>query len=351
MQKTNNIVSYYFINIIIWIVAYFLLSLLQFENNTLSISQILNYSIWSGVFIGFFWGSIFKINIFIRNKLPNYFTRVTFIVITITTSAFMLAFFLYFLNQFIDLKKIPDSLNQLHQFYRSRVFIVLLTHAFIVALLYQFVYEMDKKLGQGVLLNFLLGKYINPREELRAFLFIDLKSSSFYAEKLGHFKYSKLAQDCFNHLSGAVIKNKAQIYQFVGDEVVLTWKVNKHFNPNYCIQCFLDFTNKLNSKKEYYYENYKLLPVFKAGIHIGKVMVTQVGQPKSEIAYHGDAINIASRIQGLCNKYKAKLLLTSDFIKLLNPENQHLKNISSLGRVSLKGKESPVNLHQLNIKI
>jgi len=44
---------------------------------------------------------------------------------------------------------------------------------------------------------------------------MDLKSSTYYAEQLGHFKYSRLIQDCFNDLSASVLKNKAQIYQFV----------------------------------------------------------------------------------------------------------------------------------------
>lgn len=86
-------------------------------------------------------------------------------------------------------------------------------------------YEIDRKLGQGVLLKFLLGQYYQPKEEERVFLFMDLKSSTFYAEKLGHFKYSRLIQDCFKDISSAVVKNHAQIYQYVGDEVVLTWNL------------------------------------------------------------------------------------------------------------------------------
>jgi hypothetical protein len=41
-----------------------------------------------------------------------------------------------------------------------------------------FINLINKKLGPGVLIPMLLGKYRNPREEERIFMFMDLKAST-----------------------------------------------------------------------------------------------------------------------------------------------------------------------------
>ena len=62
------------------------------------------------------------------------------------------------------------------------------------------------------------------KEEERIFLFLDMRSSTHIAESLGAMKYSQLVQDCFADLYQAVQQTGAHIYQYVGDEAVLTWK-------------------------------------------------------------------------------------------------------------------------------
>ena len=347
MMTSFKIVKYYLLNVSIWIVAYFVLNFLQFENNTIQYSEIITYSIWGGIFSGITWGLLFQISIYFRNRISNYLSRVLFTISTIFLSTVILVLLLYILSKFIDLQNIPKTIKQLPKFYESRNFSVLLTHSFIIALLYHFVYEMDRKLGKGVLLKFLLGHYYTPKEIKQVFLFIDLKSSSYYAEQLGHFKYSKLVQDCFNDLSNPIAKNNARIHQFVGDEVVLTWRIDKKLDPNNCIQCYIDFVDLLKSKEEYYLKNYNLLPVFKGGIHSGKVMVAQVGQHKSEIAYHGDAINTASRIQGMCNELKSNLLISRSFVEFVKSRGKSKFKFNSMGQFILKGKLELVELFML----
>ncbi|MBL4560308.1 MAG: adenylate/guanylate cyclase domain-containing protein [Labilibaculum sp.] len=328
-------------------VAYFILGFLQFDRSVFSKEFIaLNgiYSFWSGLFIGLIWGSFFKITILFRDRFTSYLGIVLLIAFANVLSAFLMVYSLFLLEKTVKLVEMPQTLSQLYQFYQSQMFYALLLYCFIVSLFFQFLYEMDRKLGRGVLINFILGRYHRPKEEQRVFLFMDLKSSTYYAEKLGHLKYSCLIQDCFHHLSSAVVKSDAQIYQFVGDEVVLSWEVKKGFETHTCLQCFIDFTNTLETKKEYYLKQYSMFPIFKAGLHTGKIMVAQVGQSKSEIAYHGDVINTASRVQGLCNIYNSRLLLTGDFLMLPNSEQKTGWNYEGLGNIVIKGKKNRVEL-------
>ena len=211
-----------------------------------------------------------------------------------------------------------------------------------------FILQISEKLGQGILVNFLLGKYHRPREETRVFMFLDLKSSTGYAEKLGHIKYSELIQDCFYDLTDVVAKHGAQIYQYVGDEVVLTWKYEEGLKNQNCIRAFIDYDRIITGKSGYYEEKYGMVPEFKAGLDGGKVTAAEVGEIKKELAYHGDVLNTASRIMEKCNEFKTKLLISErlkDKLSINFPED----GFELIGEVKLKGKEKPVKIFKVNL--
>ncbi|NNL22148.1 MAG: adenylate/guanylate cyclase domain-containing protein [Ignavibacteriaceae bacterium] len=214
-----------------------------------------------------------------------------------------------------------------------------------------FVLQISDKLGQGVLINFLLGKYHQPKEEMRIFMFLDLKASTPFAEEHGHVKYSRLIQDCFYDLTDIVIKRNALVYQYVGDEVVLTWDVEKGVKDNNCIATFFDFDRALKKRDEYYLKNYGRSPEFKAGIHYGEAVITELGGVKKEIAYHGDTLNTASRIQSVCNEMKKCLLVSADLLGILyDPKLDEKYIIESKGVVQLKGKRHHVGLFSIEEK-
>ena len=90
-----------------------------------------------------------------------------------------------------------------------------------------FILQVSDKFGQGILLNFLLGRYHKPKEESRIFMFMDLKSSTTIAEKLGNLKFGSFLKDYYSDITDAIRYSKAEVYQYVGDEIVLSWPVGK----------------------------------------------------------------------------------------------------------------------------
>jgi adenylate cyclase len=176
-------------------------------------------------------------------------------------------------------------------------------------------------------------------------MFMDLKSSTTYAEKLGHIKYSELIQDCFFDLTDIVEKNDANIYQYVGDEVVLSWELNKGLKNNYCINVYYDYMNVIRGRSKYYEKKYGMVPEFKAGISSGFATVAEVGELKKELAYHGDVLNTASRIQGVCNKYNKSLLISEELEKDLNLDSNFKTEL--IGSIELKGKFQPVGIYSV----
>ncbi len=225
----------------------------------------------------------------------------------------------------------------------SRSFWALILYILLCSFVFSFIQIATERFGKGVFLKMLVGLYRNPKEEERIFMFLDLKDSTKIAEELGHFTYSQFIQDCFFDLNKVVVKYDAEIYQYVGDEVVLSWPYEKGVINNNCIGLYFAFKHQKQSRKKYYLNKYGIFPVFKAGLHGGKLMVAEVGFVKKELAYHGDVINTSARIQAECNRFNVTILISELLLKDLKT-HVHSK---PLGSVKLKGKKQQVTVHTL----
>ncbi|MEM1259215.1 MAG: adenylate/guanylate cyclase domain-containing protein [Bacteroidota bacterium] len=202
-----------------------------------------------------------------------------------------------------------------------------------------------ERFGKGVFIKMLVGRYRTPKEEERIFMFLDLKDSTTIAERLGHLAYSQFIQDCFHDLNKTVSKHEAEIYQYVGDEAVLTWPYAKGVSKNNCVHLFFEFQRQRKSREAQYLRKYGIFPEFKAGLHGGSIMVAEVGFVKRELAYHGDVINTSARIQGQCNTYNQHILLSE---KILNDVDlEEFLASKSLGNVQLQGKRKTVSIHTI----
>ncbi len=159
-------------------------------------------------------------------------------------------------------------------FILSKPMILLAIYCLIVGFMIDFVKQVDKKFGPGNLWRMLKGEFYHPKEDERIFMFLDLKSSTYIAERLGHLQYSRLIQDCFNDLD-VVRKYNAEVYQYVGDEVVLTWKLAEGLVNSNCLRAYFDFQKRISEREDHYNQSYGLVPRFKAGLNLGEIVVVQ----------------------------------------------------------------------------
>jgi adenylate cyclase len=222
------------------------------------------------------------------------------------------------------------------------LFYLSVIYYFFMTLVISFINQVNKKYGPGVLVPLLLGKYRNPKEEQRIFMFMDLKSSTTVAESLGHLRYSSFIRDCFMDINQVLYPFNAQVYQYVGDEIVVTWPVSDGLREFSCIRFFFACEKQFAGRTQYYTKHYDFLPSFKAGLHMGKVTAVEIGEIKRDIAYHGDTLNTAARIQGVCNEFGKKFLV-SEFLLEQIGVNQNLKT-ESLGNIQLRGKTQGVGI-------
>lgn len=206
----------------------------------------------------------------------------------------------------------------------------------------QFYAEVSENLGHGVLNNFFTGKYHAPTEEERIFMFLDMRSSSTIAENLGHVRYFEMLREYYSDMSEPIIEHSGEIYQYVGDEIVVSWTLGRGRKDNNCVECFFAIQTVVKKQSKKYIERFGVLPGFKAGLHTGKVTVGEIGDIKKEIIFTGDVLNTTSRIQGLCNTYNVDMLISRDLMNQLNFDTQF--QINDLGENQLKGKDEKIQL-------
>ncbi len=125
--------------------------------------------------------------------------------------------------------------------------------------------QLDRLFGPGVLLRYLLGRYHRPRREARIFMFLDIKSSTSLAEQLGHEAYLAFINEFFRDISGPVLDNGGEIYEYVGDEVVLTWKEERGIKDANCLRVFFDIDSTIQKKRQRDLDQVGVGPEDKAG--------------------------------------------------------------------------------------
>ncbi|MFO7526574.1 MAG: adenylate/guanylate cyclase domain-containing protein [Ignavibacteriaceae bacterium] len=223
----------------------------------------------------------------------------------------------------------------------------------VVVGLTQLFLQMNSKFGYGVFWNILRGKYNTPKEEHRIFMSLDLNSSTTIAEELGNEKYHALLKDFYSDITNPIIDNKGEIYQYVGDEVIIAWKYEDGIARNQCLKCFFDMKEQFEINKDKYLHRYGTIPSFKAGLHWGKVIVGEVGIIKRDITYSGDVLNTTSRIRDKCKEFNVEVIASAD---LLNELDIFLHDKSTLqvnyvtrqlGAINLRGKGKEIILSAL----
>ncbi|WP_293296677.1 adenylate/guanylate cyclase domain-containing protein [Allomuricauda sp.] len=220
-----------------------------------------------------------------------------------------------------------------------------LSFSIFLSLLYS---DINEYLGHTFMINLITGKYHTPKEESRIFMFLDMKSSTSFAEQLGHKLYFKFLRDYYDQLSNAIIEHTGEVYQYIGDEIVITWELQKGIENQNCLLCFYTMKKSLQQKSIYFEETYGVVPSFRAGLHMGKVTTGEIGALKKEIFYTGDVLNVTARIQKLCKPMEQEIIVSEKLVSLWKFSDIEFV---PLGNMELEGRHEPMELYTPKNKV
>lgn len=255
-------------------------------------------------------------------------------------STFIIAVHIYFSIQLDSSPFSPEVQAEVWQEFFSTSTLRTLLFWFAVADVTAFVIQVADKYGHGFFFDTMLGKYSTPREEARIFMFLDLKSSTTIAEELGHRDYFSFLNEFFADATDAILETDGQVYQYVGDEIVISWTMEKGLRNNNALHCFFKIRERIGRLQDKYKKAYGYVPEFKAGLHFGPVTSGEVGVLKRDIVFSGDVLNTAARIQSECNKLDAEFLASDDLLNKFKKDKKFF--FDPVGEIDLRGKSERV---------
>lgn len=203
--------------------------------------------------------------------------------------------------------------------------------------------NMSDHVDRRNLWRWLTGRYFKPVEERRIFLFLDLNHSTAIAETLGHIRYFEFINDFYGITAKVIYKLKGEIYQYVGDEVVISWSIDNGLANNNALNLMFEIERVVQINSNYFLKKYDLIPNFKGSLHFGEVTRGEIGVLKKEFVFSGDVLNTASRMHSLCKQHKVSLVVSAPLLEKFLKDARF--KMHYLGNLILRGKREKTSVY------
>jgi class 3 adenylate cyclase len=214
--------------------------------------------------------------------------------------------------------------------------------SFAVSIVVGAVFELTRLIGSRVLFNVIIGRYRRPIREQRVLLFLDLAGSTSLAEQMGELRMHQLLTQFFYDIDGAIRAHGGEVHAYVGDEVIVTWRLAARMSERRYLDCFFAIQDRIAERADSYRREFGLVPDFRAGLHAGPVVISECGDSRRQVAYFGDTMNVAARLQGYCKEVGRALLVSADLLRLVRPGSDLV--VEALGPTQLRGRAAAVEV-------
>jgi adenylate cyclase len=221
-------------------------------------------------------------------------------------------------------------------------FITSVFYALALVAFVNFNYEINRKLGQGVLLSLITGRYHHPREVEKVFLFINLSNARQIIKQIGRMQFHEFINEVIYDITTPIITRRGVIYHYVDNEMVIKWKKTEGIRNANAIHCFFEIRERLAENQSNYLKRYGMVPEVNGAVHVGPVVKGEIGMIRSEIVYHGDTMNTTSRILEKCKSFSTDIIASSQLLEMISLPGNYtpIKCQDSL----LRGKNTLVEL-------
>ncbi|MEO6407153.1 MAG: adenylate/guanylate cyclase domain-containing protein [Burkholderiaceae bacterium] len=197
--------------------------------------------------------------------------------------------------------------------------------------------------GHRTFLALVLGKYRQPSAERRYFLFVDVVGSTAIAERLGPHEAHRFLAAVFRTVAEPIALCRGEIYQYVGDEIVVTWTEAEGTREARSLRCCFEMRAALAAASQQFRERFGVDPALRAALHLGDVIAGEVGEARRAIVFHGDAMNTAGRLEQATRELDCRFIASADALTALGA----LPGLRThdLGTLALRGRVQPVHAY------
>jgi adenylate cyclase len=193
----------------------------------------------------------------------------------------------------------------------------------------------------------LISEGIESRPEVRlaTMLFTDIEGFTALGEALSPEQLVAVLNEYFSVVTGPIEKHGGVIIQYQGDAMLAVFNIPA-VDPNHAINAVraaIEIQSLLKHRS------------FSGGIHIrtrigintGQVVAASVGsKDRVNFTVHGDAVNLAARVEALNKDYNTSILITQETAVLLGEEFRP----EPVGEAQVRGKQRPVTVFSIPVQ-
>ena len=195
--------------------------------------------------------------------------------------------------------------------------------------------------GYRTFVALLLGRYRRPYAERRFFLFVDVVGSTAIAERLGALEAHRFLAAVFSAVAEPIELCRGEIYQYVGDEIVVTWVEADGVADARALRCFFAMRAALAADANRFVERFGVQPELRAALHLGEVIAGEIGQVRRAIVFHGDVMNTTGRLEQATRELGCLFIASAESLaSLRTPPEVRTRD---LGALALRGRVEPVH--------
>ena len=182
---------------------------------------------------------------------------------------------------------------------------------------------------------------LEPAHATATILYSDIEAFTSIAETMPPETVVQMLNEYFSAVIEPVEKHGGVINQFQGDAMLITFNVPVA-DPEHAdraVRAALEMQQAVSGKT---FAGVQLKT--RIGIATGKVIAGNVGSgERVNYTVHGDAVNLAARLEQLNKEHGTRILVSAETIALLTGDYR----IESMGAMSVRGKSAPVEIHAL----
>lgn len=218
------------------------------------------------------------------------------------------------------------------------------------AVLLNVVLTAGRLIGPMTLLLILSGRYHRPRREERLVAFVDVRGATTIAEALGDVGFQGFLVDLFRIIEVTALETGGEVHDYVGDQAMITWPVPydagaRGVEP---LRWIADLSRALAEMRPNFETRYGHAPDVRIGMHLGSVVMGEVGVFRTKLACLGDTVNTAARVEELAHEHRARALVTGRVLERF-PLPTGLLDATLVGGALLRGKNTPIAIHRISI--
>ncbi|MEG4147534.1 ATP-binding protein [Microcoleus sp. Pol12B5] len=173
-------------------------------------------------------------------------------------------------------------------------------------------------------------------------LFADIRSFTALSEQMTPPENFAFINTYLGKVSPAIRKNNGFIDKYIGDAVMALFPTS----PDDGVRAAIDMQKEVNIYNQQREKN-GLFPIaIGVGLHAGNLMLGTIGErERMESTVIADAVNLASRLEGLTKVYGSGILVSGAIIdRLDDPEKYKYRFVD---RVTVKGKTNAVSVFEI----